>query len=184
MFGLSSLYTTLIGGALLAIASFGGGFYLEHRLAASTIVEMKLADAQAQVAAVEAVTATTKAQDKAALDAAVAEAQAQIKVVTVTHTITKEIPAHVPPDSSCHTPTYGLVRVLNAAATGSALGDQPAPAGQPDDACAPISWDQFAAAVADDYGAGRQNAEQLNALEASVVAIHNSAAVSGANGGP
>ena len=48
MFGLSSIYTTLIGGALLAIASFGGGFYLEHRLAASTIAEMKLADAQAR----------------------------------------------------------------------------------------------------------------------------------------
>ena len=106
-----------------------------------------------------------------------------MKVVTVTKTITKEIPAHVPPDSACHTPTYGLVRVLNAAATGASLGDQPAPAGQSDDACAPISWDQFAEALANDYGIGRQNNEQMNALQASVRAIHNSAAESGANGG-
>jgi len=184
MFGLSGLMTSLIGAALLAAASFGGGFYLEHRLAASTIAEMKLADAKAQEAAIEAVTATTKAQDKAALDAAVAEAQAQIKVVTVTHTITKEIPAHVPATSACSTPTFGLIRVLNAAATGTSIGDQPAPAGELDDACAPLSWDQFAAALADDYGIGHQNSEQLNALQASVQAIHNSATSTGANGGP
>jgi len=175
MFGLSSLTSTLIGAALLAAISFGGGFYLEARLKASTIAEMKLADAQAVRIAIETVTATTKSQDKAALDAAVAEAQAQIRVVTVTHTITKEIPAHVPTDSACHSPTFGLVRLLNAAATGTNLGDIPTPASQPDDACSAISWDQFAAAVADDYGIGRQNSEQLNALEASLRAIHDAA---------
>lgn len=175
MFGLSSLTSMLIGAALLTVASFGGGFYLEKRLAASTIAEMKLADAQAKVAAVQAVSAATQAQDKVVMDAAVAEAQSQQQVVNHTVYITKEIPAHVPPDSSCHVPTYGLVRLLNAAATGTSLGDIAAPASEPDAACAPISWDQFAADIADDYGAGRANSEQLNALESAVIAIHNSA---------
>lgn len=51
---LTTLTAKLIGAAVIAILSFGGGLYLEYRLDQETITEMKLSEAQRQVVDVTA----------------------------------------------------------------------------------------------------------------------------------
>jgi hypothetical protein len=116
-----------------------------------------------------AITAAAKVQhdqDMAAEKAAVTEAAAQQRIVIQTKTLTKEIVTHVPVTVACV--PVGLVRVLNAAAKGLSAPDESFAAGKSDDACAPVSWRSLAADISDDYGTGNENAEQLNALEASI----------------
>lgn len=123
----------------------------------------------ADKAAVDAVVAQAVAKEKeqARRDtaAAVAQAQAQEKINRRTAAIVKRIPVYVTPKqdtSGCV--TYGLVRVLDAAALGADPADLELPAGKSDDACAPVSWADLAASVVDNYGTGHQNAAQLDAL--------------------
>ena len=172
MFGLSSL----IGGAMLAIVSFGGGYWLSHRIDASTISDMKLANAQALNSAIKASASAQQAQDKVIENAAVKEAQAQIQIQTVTKTITKEIPKYVTVKGdtvSCI--PVGLERLLYAAASGTSADSLQAPTGQSADSCSDVSATEMAGWFKDYSDAARANAEQLNALEASVTAIHNAA---------
>jgi hypothetical protein len=58
--------------------------------------------------------------------------------------------------------------VLDAAATGRDPAELPLGAGQFDESCAPVAASDLARRIAENYGAARQNAEQLNALEAWV----------------
>ena len=174
MFGLSAIWTYLIGGAAIAIVAFGGGFYLEDRLKEATIAEMKLADANALNAAIKASSAAQQAQDKVSEDAAVKEAQAQIKVQTVTQTITKEIPKYVTVKGdtvSCI--PVGLERLLYASASSADPDSLQTPSGQSNDACSDITATEVASWFKDYASQSIANAEQLNALEASVIAIHD-----------
>jgi hypothetical protein len=69
---------------------------------------------------------------------------------------------------------WGAVRLFDAAASGSDPG-LVAPAiapGQPDDAASGIPLSRFVAVLAQNFGAGRDNADQLKALEAAVQASH------------
>lgn len=182
-----SLVTGALGGiwgyvAAVAIAAIMAGSvtgYVVHRMDDATINSMKLADSQVQVKAVQLAEKMQATEDKEDLDAAVSEAAAQQKIITQTLTVTKEVQVHVPDTSHCNNgPTFGLVRMLNAAAAVGPDPDTfPTTAGQSDDSCAPVSWRNFTQDLANDYGAGRQNAEQLNALEANVTSL-----VSDANG--
>jgi hypothetical protein len=163
---LGGIQTYLIVGAVAAIlAGFSAG-YVVHRMDETTITSMKLAASLAEVDAVNMIAKHVRDSDKIVLDAAVKEAAAQTRIVTQTATLTKEIPSHVKDSSTCI--TFGLVRVLNAAATGASPRDT-AP-GQPDDACAGVSWRSLAGDLTDDYASGNANAEQLNALEDTVAA--------------
>lgn len=175
--------TSLIGGwqglalaaGLSALLAGAGTGYIVHRIDASALSDLKASDAAAQTKAVQAASLALQKQDKAVLDAAVAEARSQQQIVTKTVTLIKEIPVHVTDTSECGTPTFGLIRLLQSAALGTdTTGIAPSP-GQPDGACSGLSWRSFATDLADDYGNARANAEQLNALEDSVVAIHNAA---------
>ncbi len=160
--------------ALVAAAAiFASGFYVAHRMDASTLATLKLGYAQAQDKAVTDAAAIQARQDASAESDALAEAQAQQKIVVRTITLKEKVPVYVQDNAHCI--TFGLVRVLNAAAFGRDPAAQPPAAGQPDDACAPVSWRTFAADLADDYGTGRANAEQLNALEASVRTLNHDA---------
>ena len=163
--------------AILALGlAAGGGAYVMHRMDASALASLELGYAQAQAEAVSAGVLAQARQDAAAEGAAIAEAQAQEKIVIHTVTVKQEVVQHVPVIHACV--PYGFVRVLNDAALGRHDATDPAPVGQPDDACAPVSWDQVASDIADDYGAGRANAEQLNALEATVRSLHDAAEIS------
>lgn len=109
--------------------------------------------------------AKEKAQAEANTKAAVAEAEAQQKIVVRTQTTVKEVPTYVPTEVDQRTcVTYGLVRVLDAAASGRSPADLELPAGQSDDACAPVTASALAANVASNYGVALQNAQQLDAL--------------------
>lgn len=123
------------------------------------------ADKVAVDAAVASAVAKEREQAKSDLDAAVAEAKAQEKIVTRTQFIIKEVPRYVTASQDRSTcVTYGLVRVLDAAALGTDPADLELPAGQSDDACAPVKASDLAASVAENYGTARQNAQQLDAL--------------------
>lgn len=167
---LSGLFAGIRGYAAAGVIGAGAAGYLgydiTHKIDAAATLAIKLADAKAQSRAIKDEAAIQESQDRVNLGAALSEARAQQKIVTVTHTITREIPVHVPETRPCI--PYGLVRLLDDAATGSDTADAPSPAGQSDDACASISWRDFAGDLTDDYAIGRSNAEQLNALEADV----------------
>lgn len=59
---------------------------------------------------------------------------------------------------------YGLVRVLDAAASGRGAALLSLPAGKSDDACAPVTWAAVARSVVDNYYTARANIDQLNGL--------------------
>lgn len=165
----SGIWSYLAAACVGALIAGSGAGYVVHRIDQGAIAALKLADQQAQTQALRQAGAIRRSEDQANLDAALAEAKAQAAIVTRTHTITREIPVHVPEARPCI--PYGLVRLLDDAARGGDTAGAPAPAGQPDDSCAPLSWRAFAGELADDYASGRANAEQLNALEADVRAL-------------
>lgn len=162
MFGLSDLATKLIGAAALALFGFAGGCWVTYKVEQGTIQSMRAADAAALAQAAATARAEQTAIDAKRLDAAVSQANAQVRVVTQHEVVTKEIPVYVKDTASCI--TFGLVRVLHAAATGTDPAGDNYTAGQPDDACAPVSWRSLAGDVADDYATGRSNAAQLDGL--------------------
>ena len=78
-----SLYLYLIGGAALIFSSFGGGFYLEHRLDQGTIVQVRsdLATAKGDIITLQDGVKTSNASIESAkknADARVAAAQAGV----------------------------------------------------------------------------------------------------------
>lgn len=95
----------------------------------------------------------------------------QTKIVTEVKTIQQKVPVYVHdqiPVPGCV--SYGLVRVLDAAALGKQPEDLPLPAGVTDDTCSPLRPSDLARGVAENLGIGRQNAAQLDALQADVKA--------------
>lgn len=143
--------------------------------------------------------AEAAAKAKADLDAAVAKAHAderkaaklsdtstakQVEVQTriVNHTVTllKEVPTYVTvKQDAVGCVTYGLERVLNAAITGASPAAYQLPAGKSDDDCTGTAPSALAAAIAENFGYARANAEQLNGLIEDVTKR-----IDIANGGP
>lgn len=74
---------------------------------------------------------------------------------------------HLPPVGCI---TFGFLRSLDAAGLGVDPAGVELPPGQSDDACAPLSAADYAAAIGDRFSDARANAEQLDALEADVKA--------------
>lgn len=151
---------------MIAAAIFIAGATVAHKIDKAQLLTLQLSYAKAQQTAVEKAMAEQSVEDKIALDAAVTEAQAQQKIVTQTVTLTKTVDHYVKDDSTCI--TWGLVRLLNAASQGGDPNTVPIPTGKSDDACAPVSARALAANVVGNYAAARANAEQLNALEATI----------------
>lgn len=162
MFGLSDLYTKLILGIALFVVAFGAGAYLTHKLDDGKYQRLVAADAAANAAAIGVALKEQSDVDAKRLSAAVSEANAQVRIVTQHDVITKEIPRYV--TDTAHCITFGLVRLLHAAATGADPAGDTYTAGQSDGACAPVSWTSLAADYSDDLATGRSNAEQLDAL--------------------
>ncbi|HEX4105532.1 MAG TPA: hypothetical protein VHX92_04810 [Rhizomicrobium sp.] len=177
----SNIWGTLAAAGIAALLAGSATAYVVHRMDEGAIAAIKLADQKAQTQAIQDADAIRQSQDQANLDAALAEAKAQQAIVSHTHTVTREVTIHVPQTQSCI--PYGLVRVLDDAATGSDTADAATAAGQSDDACTGISWRAFAGDLTGDYGIGRANAEQLNALEANVTALVAAANVKPGNDG-
>jgi hypothetical protein len=156
---------------LPAALAFGGGAFAAHRWDAGAIEALKLAQAKADATTLATRLAVVEAQDRVSLAAALNEARAQQKLADEKTLIPHEVRIHVSKAidrSTCV--SYGLVRVLDAAALGADPAALALPAGQSDGACAPVAASALATAVAENYVSASQNAEQLNALEAWVAA--------------
>lgn len=91
----------------------------------------------------------------------------------ITQTIIQKVPAYVSAksDADCIVPV-GFVRLFDAAASGNDPGAVEAAIypGQPDDAASPSKLSDIAAMLAKNFGAARDNASQLTALEAAAQA--------------
>lgn len=178
---LGGIYGYVAVAVVAATVAGSGAGWLTHKVDLTKYQALELKDAkgvtvalEAQAEALRKVAATQHAVDMEATQGAVAEAAAQNRIITRTITVTQEVPHYVTVQAdavSCI--PYGLVRVLDAAAlagpNGSVSpGDLALPAGQSDDACSPVKASVLAASVVANYGTAAQNAEQLNALEAWV----------------
>jgi hypothetical protein len=154
----------LIGAGLLALLLVVGTAVITHKVDSAALLQQQKDWQMAQTKAVEEAKALQAAQDKVSLDAAVAEAAAQQKIVTVTNTITREVPSHV--QATAHgCITVGFVRVLNGAILGNGTADLSYAAGQPDDACADTDPRTLALNIVANYAAAAGNAEQLGGLQ-------------------
>lgn len=154
----------LIAALLLAAGIAVGSAVVTHKVDQAALLKVEAGYKDAQIAAVAQAKAAQAAEDKVSLDAAVAEATAQQRVVTVTQTITKEVPSHVPLTSKCAI-TVGFVRVLNGIVLGTGTADLSYAAGQPDGACAALDARGLAEYLASTLGSALSNAEQLTALQ-------------------
>jgi hypothetical protein len=119
---------------------------------------------------VKAAAAIKKAEDQFSLQAAVDEAKKQAQIVTVTNTVTKEVPKYVPIGSKCPV-TIGLLRVLDAAVLGVDPAQLPLGPGQSDESCADVDARTLALNIVANYGACQANAQQLTSLQAWVRGI-------------
>lgn len=154
----------LIGALLLAAGIAFGAAFVTHKVDQAALLKVENGYQVAQAAAVAQARAAQSAEDKVSLDAAVAEATAQQKIVTITNTITREVPNHVPLTSKCAV-TVGFVRVLNAVILGNGASDVSYAPGKSDDACADLDARALAGSIIGNYASAIANGEQLAALQ-------------------
>lgn len=127
------------------------------------------ADAAAIENAVNAARADEKEIARKSEAAAVEAAKADRVIEVQTRTLIKEVPRYVTAAQDARgCVTYGLVRVYDAAILGVEPSTLGLPAGQSDDACSPVKPSDLGRSLADNLGAARQNAGQLDALIANV----------------
>lgn len=163
-----SLFSGLWGYVASALAAAALSGYLVHTFDDDTYQKLKLADAQASIRASQVVASIQKKIDAANLASALQEEKAQQQIITQTQTVTKEIPVYVHDTISCPGPSVGLARLLYASAAGVDPATVSLAAGQSDDACSDVTASEVASWFSQFAGAARENAEQLNALEASI----------------
>lgn len=156
----------LIVGAVSGLLAASGGAWVGYNIEYSKLAALQLADAQAQVAAVNKAINRRTAQDAAALKAAVSDAKAQQKIVTITQTITKRIPSHdtvlVEAHACIPVALERLFRATAAEADPDSLALAP---GQSDDDCADLTVADVADWFAGYAGASEANAQQLTDLQ-------------------
>lgn len=175
-----SMFSSVFGGVqgyLIAVGvslvlGLAGGGYAGFRFEKSVVDELKLSDAKAMTAAVVRASFVKSAEDRVALDAAVAHATFEVHLDAQFETITKEIPIYVHDKISCPGPTVGLARVMRAAAAGTDPATLQLATGQSDDDCSDVAATEVAGWVAAYAKASIANAGQLNDLEAEIRADH------------
>lgn len=172
---LGGIQTYLIVGAITAVISLGAGAYAGYRWEHSKLLDLQLANAKFTTQQVQLQADGDRKRSKIALTAAVAEAYAQGKLEAKTVTLIRKVPIYVTPkqDASVCGLTVGLARVMRAAAEGSDPDTLTLAPGQSDDDCSDVTPSEVAGWVASFAGVAHQNAEQLNALEAAVLALHD-----------
>lgn len=119
--------------------------------------------AAAAAAATKAAAVTQGGVDRAAINAGAETATIVEKIVEKTVYITKEIPTYVPDTSSCI--TLGLVRVLDAAASGVDPSTIDLAPGKFNETCADFGSRWLAQSIVGNYGKARANAADLTGLQ-------------------
>lgn len=155
--------------AVLLFAAAAGGFTVAKRLDAASYARLQLAQTQKANADLAAALAKQRAYDQAAIQAAQTEAQRQAAIARAALDRKQEVQVHVITRYiSAKCVPYGFIRVLDAAALNAGAGTLSLPTGKSDDTCAPITWDDLANAIIDNYTLAHENAEQLNSLIAFI----------------
>jgi len=165
----ASFLNGLWGYVLLGVSCAAAGGYATYHFEESKVLAVQLADAKDYAAALDLQNKAVKSADAESLKAAVAEAAAQQKIVTVHQVITEKVPVYVH-DKALPCIPFGLVRVLDASVLQTGPDALPLPAGQSDDACAPVDANALAQAILANYSAAEGNAEQLTAVQGWITA--------------
>jgi hypothetical protein len=144
----------------------GGGLKAQVAGLHQQIAARDLGEAKAEAAALAARQQLAAAQDAITRTAAASDQAIQKQIQTVI----REVPQRVDAKSDLCPVPWGLVRLLDAAASGADPGDVAAriAPGQPDDAASDVKLSEIAAVLAGNLGVARQNAGQLEGLEAAV----------------
>lgn len=165
MFGLSSLAWKVLGYAVIALVISGVVFKVTHQYAlggqyhAAAVSQAK--EGKRVNATNSAITVTSTRNEVAA----------QAKIVVRYRTIVKEVPTYVTVQQDARgCVSWGLVRLLDAAALGVDPSTLDLPSDVTDDTCTTLKASDLAASVAGNYGVAAANAEQLDALEADIKA--------------
>lgn len=169
----------VIAGLVSAAGVYGchQGQAVEHTARLAEVRGIRLVEARQVAAVAQAARVAQHAQDQITTTSAVAEAAAQERIITRTITLTQEVPRYVTTtvERRIGCVPWGLVRVLDAAASGANPADLIPPAGQPDDACSPVTPLALGQSVVANYGVAHQNAEQLDALIGDITQRVNAA---------
>ncbi len=166
---LGGIKTYLIVGAVSGAVAFGGGIWLETKIAHGEINAIKLADAKYLNEQIVAVANEQLRQNQIDLNAAISAQKAFDDQHLHFVTITKEIPAHVTPhqDAIVCIPV-GLARSLRAEADGSDIDALQLAPGQSDDDCSDVTASEVADWFKAYAEAANHNAAQLNLLIANI----------------
>lgn len=146
-----------------AIASAAVGAMGMAKIKNGEIAGIHLAHERAINEAIVRAQADQRDADQVVIDLTAAEAKGQDRIVEVFRTIEKEVSIYVQDTSACI--TYGLIRVLDAAALGADPESLLLAPGQYNDTCAPVKASDLARNVAGNYEASHRNAQQLGTLQ-------------------
>lgn len=181
MFGLPTLWLTVIKYAAIVLVAFSAGSWAGYKIGyhnghkeVEALQAQIIADQKQKLADIKAAIAKQMAADKITHDADVAFAQSQQKIVTVTKTIIKEVPIHVTDKTDASYPIpCGLVRVWDAAVLGVSADALPLPTGISDDSACPVKASVLASAGTDAIRKYIETSNQLIALQGWVTAQQN-----------
>lgn len=179
---LSSLEKILIGFLAFAISIGGAYFYGEHVGKVAMENEYKAKELLATQASLIAVSDAAKAaQEKQArldnenFDIAMKAQKAQFIIVKRTTERLNDIPYFITPKAAaaCTVP-FGLIRVLDAAASGSDTPDEtnfPLPTGVTNDTPTAVDLTEVSASIVENYGRANGYRQQLADLQEAVVKL-------------
>lgn len=154
----------IVVAASLAIGGLAGGTMI-HAFDQNKYDKLVIKNQKDIAAAVASARKQERDAAKLSQATAVKAAKADQQIQVQTRTIIRKVPTYVTAhQDAVGCVTYGLVRVLDAASRGLDPASLGLPAGQSDDACSPVKPSDLGRSVADNYGASRQNAAQLDAL--------------------
>lgn len=168
---LSGMWGYLAAAVIAAGLAVASTHYIDSAVYGKQIANLKLGAATAATAA------ATKSADEGKQIAAdnyaagLKDGNAQTVIQTVTKTIIQKVPQYVTQkQDAVGCVTFGFIRVLVSAERGVDPAALTFTAGESDGACAPYELSALAADLANDFGAANGNAQQLNDLEAAVMA--------------
>jgi|GEM_PF-2887853 len=144
--------------SLIALTAAGAG-WLGYEFRAGQDAKATLHQAARTVGVIERADQITQA-------AAISAEAGHDHIVTLTRTITKEIPSVLTPRVDRDFPlSVGFVRLHDAGALGLDLSAVPAPAGQSDDAASAVTSGALAQVITANYGACRDDQARLTELQ-------------------
>lgn len=172
---LSAVQTYVVLGLLVLAGA--AGWFINGAIWEAKWQKHLRADERAVAAAVQAAREDERKQLKLQSQSGDTQAKVQRKEAEAARTIIEKVPYYVRETVTVSCVSYGLVRVLDAAALGLDPAELRLPAGKSDDACTGLTPADLARSVASNYAAARADAAQLDGLIA-----HDKAQVALMNG--